>query len=53
MKANITLVNGRNFSKRIFEFSDPKKLSYHLAELHRVEPNGWIFYSIEDEEVVE
>ena len=51
MKANIRLISGREQSTREFEFEEQSQLDDYLKNLHSGDPNGWIVFSIEGEEV--
>lgn len=53
MKAHIKLFSGRHQSSREFIYDNPLELIEYLKQLHSVEPNGWIAYSIEEDKIVE
>lgn len=53
MKALIKLISGRYQSNKEFSFQTKKELDLYLTQLHSVDPQGWIIFTIEDDAVVE
>ncbi len=50
MKANIRLISGKSDTSRDFVFETIEELESHLKCLHQGDPQGWIVYSIEEED---
>ncbi len=50
MKANIRLISGKSDTSRELIFENIEELESHLKYLHQGDPQGWIIYSIEEED---
>ncbi len=50
MKTTIRFINGKSDTTTELSFETIEELQSHIRSLHQQDPQGWIVYSIEEED---